>query len=277
MFRAVEQFRVNLRIRVHLRRIEHTQLDSRRVQADQGSVDLVLGQDSLLIGVEVGLVVVVVFHLGYEIHALIVNAALQSQSRSLGLGLGEVMVAVDVDDRLAIRDDISLKMPSSPQLVLQKKLVGTGGLPIDAVVGTHDRAGFPLDYGRAECRQIRVQLIMLAHFDVNRVAGWLGPAVYGVMLGRRNDAIVIRVVTLHTGDKCNPHARRQEGILSKRFLSTAPARIAKDVNVRSPEIEALKDIAMPVTQTLDVLDSPFGADHDCHTVNRSEEHTYELQ
>ena len=102
---------------------------------------------------------------------------------------------------------------------------------------------------------------------VYRMAGWFGPAVYGVMLGGRNDAIVIRVVTLHAGDKRHPQARRKEGILSKGFLSTSRARIAKDVNVWSPEIEAFEDIAMPVTQTLDVLDSPFGADHDGHTVN----------
>src|SRR5450755_2488770 len=108
---------------------------------------------------------------------------------------------------------------------------------------------------------------MLAHFYVYGVAGWFGPAVYGVMLGGGNDAIVLRVVTLHAGDKRNSQASRQEGVLSKGFLPTSPARITEDVNVRSPEIEALEDVAIPVMQTLDVLDSPFGADHNGHTVN----------
>ena len=108
---------------------------------------------------------------------------------------------------------------------------------------------------------------MLADFYVDRVAGWFGPTVYGVMLGCRNDAIVLRVVTLHACDECDAQARRQEGILSKGFLPASPARITKDVDVRSPEIEALKDIAVPVAQTLDVLDSPFGADHDGHAVD----------
>ena len=88
------------------------------------------------------------------------------------------------------------------------------------------------------------------------MAGRFGPAVHGKMLGRRDDAIVFRVVTLHACDKCHAHARRQEGILSKGFLPASPARIAKDVDVRSPEVEAFKDIAVPVTQTLTCLIRP---------------------
>ena len=60
---------------------------------------------------------------------------------------------------------------------------------------------------------------------------------------------------------------RQEGVLSKSFLPPSPARITEDVNVRCPEIEALEDVAIPIMQALDVLDSPFGADHNGHTVN----------
>ena len=112
----------------------------------------------------------VVLHFS-EIYALIVHAALQGQSRSLRLGLGEVMVTIDVNDRFAIRDDIPLEPPFSPQLVLQEQSVGTGGLPVDAVVGAHDRVGFALGHSGAECGEICVQLIarLTSTFTVWRV------------------------------------------------------------------------------------------------------------
>ena len=59
----------------------------------------------------------IVFDFG-EVHALIVHAPLNGQSGSLRLGLGEVMVTKNVDDCVAVRDDIALELPFVSQLVL---------------------------------------------------------------------------------------------------------------------------------------------------------------
>ena len=76
------------------------------------------------------------------------------------------MIAEDVDHGVAIGDHVALEVPLAAQLVLQQKLVCAGGLPIDAVVGAHHGAGLALGYRRAECRQVGVQFVMLAHLHV---------------------------------------------------------------------------------------------------------------
>ncbi len=101
MFRSVEFFFVNRRVWNHLRRIEHAQLHPRREQPDQRGVNLAFFQESLLICIEVGLVVVIVFYF-CEVNTLVIHAALHGQRRSFRLGLGEVMIPEDVDDCVAI-------------------------------------------------------------------------------------------------------------------------------------------------------------------------------
>ena len=63
------------------------------------------------------------------------------------------------------------------------------------------------------------------------------------VLGRGNNAIVLRIVSLHAGHESYTHARRQKGVFPVRFLAAAPARIAEDVDVRRPEIETPEDDA----------------------------------
>ena len=109
---------------------------------------------------------------------------------------------------------------------------------------------------------------MLADFHVGRVAGRLGAAVYGVVLGSRNDTIVFWIVALHAGNKRHAHARRQKWIFAISFLTASPSRIAKDVDVRRPEVQTFEDVAMPIAHASNVTGAPFSADHDRHAVDR---------
>ena len=59
----------------------------------------------------------------------------------------------------------------------------------------------------------------------------------------------------------------QEGILAVSLLAAAPTRIAEDVDVRRPEIEALEDVAVARADGLNVLDAALGADRHGHRVN----------
>lgn len=102
-------------------------------------------------GVDVGLVVVIVFDLVKEVDAFVVHAALQRDRGGLRLR-GAIAVAVEnVDNGAAIADDVSLEVPGSAKGVLQEEFVGAGGLAIDCVVGAHEGAGVGFGDGAAKC------------------------------------------------------------------------------------------------------------------------------
>ena len=209
----------------------------------------------------------VVAHLVGAVHALVVHAAFEADGRGLRLGGLVVMALEDVDDRSAIGDHVALESPLASQLVLQKEFIGAGGLAVDAVIGAHHRAGFGLDDRGAEGRQIGVHLIVLAYGNVGGVARRFRAAVYGKVLGRGDGAVIARVVTLQSGNKSHPQARGKKGVFAIGFLAASPARIAKDVDVGRPEVEALEDVAVAGAHRLRVLDAPLDADDLGHLVN----------
>src|SRR5580704_12078887 len=86
---------------------------------------------------------------------------------------------------------------------------------------------------------------MLTYVHVGEVTGGLGAAVHGKVFRGGDSAVIMRIVALHSGDVGNRQASAQEGILSVRFLASPPARIAKDVNVGRPKIEALENVRVP--------------------------------
>ena len=202
-----------------------------------------------------------------EVDALVVHAPLNGERGGLGLGLGEMMVAEDVDDRVAVGDDVALKLPFVSQLVLQQELIYARRLSVDAVISAHHRSGLGFGHGCAKCRQICVQLIMFADHHIRVVARAFWPAVDRVMFRRRNDAIVFRIVALHARNERHSHSGRQERVFPVGFLSASPAGIAKDVDVRRPEVETLKDVAVAVLHSLHVLDSRLNAGRNRHPVN----------
>src|ERR1700722_1686571 len=109
---------------------------------------------------------------------------------------------------------------------------------------------------------------MLRNFYVDGVPRRLWPTVHSEMLRSRNHAIVFRIVSLQTGDKRHAHASGEKRILAVCFLTAPPARIAKDIDIRRPEIETLHDVACASAHGLIMFRSGFGADHDCHVMNK---------
>src|SRR4051812_24493727 len=109
---------------------------------------------------------------------------------------------------------------------------------------------------------------MLADGDVGGMPRRLRTAVHGEMLGSRNHAIVLRIITLHSRHKGHAHSRREKRIFSVSFLPASPARIAKDVDVRRPKIQSFEDIAVTCANCLRVFDSPFDSNSNGHLMNR---------
>ena len=79
--------------------------------------------------------------------------------------------------------------------------------------------------------------------------------------------VVLRVVALHSGHVSNPHAAGEERIFAVGLLSAAPARVAEDVQIRGPEIEASHDAGVSFAHILHVLDAPLDANLARHGVN----------
>jgi hypothetical protein len=121
-----------------------------------------------------------------------------------------MMIAEDIDDGVAFGDDIALEPPLAP-LGPAAGIFGTGRLPIDAVIGAHDGAGLTLGYRRSEGRQVGLQLVMLAHIHVHEVPRRLRFAVHRKMLRRRDDAIALRIVSLHPGTEATPMRADRKG------------------------------------------------------------------
>src|SRR3954470_13444251 len=117
------------------------------------------------------------------------------------------MITEDVDDGLAIGNDIALEVPLATQLILQQELIQACGLTIDAVIGAHHGTSFGFGDRGAKCWKVGIELVVLADLYVRSVAGRLGAAVDGVMFRRGDDTIVFWIISLHTGDEGNAQAR----------------------------------------------------------------------
>jgi len=108
---------------------------------------------------------------------------------------------------------------------------------------------------------------VLADVHVTEVARGLGAAVQGIVLRCRDDAVIMRIIALHAGDEGDGHACAQEWIFSVSFLATTPTRVAKDVDVRRPEIKTFKNVGVPGAFVLRVFDSSLNADRGRHLVD----------
>src|SRR5579863_2708647 len=95
------------------------------------------------------------------------------------------------------------------------------------------------------------------------------PAVHGVMLRCSDHSKIFRIFSLHSGNESNSHPSCKKWIFAVGFLAASPARIAENINVRRPEVEALHDVATPGAHGLVMLGARFCADYDCHVVDQS--------
>ncbi len=74
-------------------------------------------------------------------------------------------------------------------------------------------------------------------------------------------------VSLHPLDISGRKSRSQKRILSERFLSASPARIAENVDIRRPKSKSLVDVVIFMLVVLVEFYSCFGGDHIGNCVN----------
>src|SRR5258708_17385814 len=89
------------------------------------------------------------------------------------------------------------------------------------------------------------------------------------MLRGRDHAIILRIITLQSGDERYSHSSGKKRILTVGFLPASPSGIAEDINVRGPEVQALHDVPPAFAYRLVVFRSRFCADTDGHVMNQT--------
>jgi hypothetical protein len=245
---------LNLRVRHAVGRIEHSQLESRGEEALDGGIDLGLGDFS-------------VFHrlnqrriFGVAQAAGGVGTCLHRQYGSRCEVRREPVAAGDVGDGSAVGGDVAGELPVVAENVFEQHGVGAGRLAIDGVVGAHDRVGVGLGDGGAEGGQIGVPEIVGRDVNVGGVARRFRPAVDGVVLGSGDHFKVFGVIALHGFNKRDTEAAGEIRVFAVGFLASAPARVAKDIDVGRPEIQTVIDAVVVVGDRVAILGAGLGGD-----------------
>src|SRR5881394_2716613 len=102
-------------------------------------------------------------------------------------------------------------------------------------------------------RQVNLAKIALAHHRVERMALGLRSAVNGEVFYRRDGLEVFRVIALQTANELHGKPSREKRILAVGLLPSAPARVAKEIDVRRPERQSLVSLMRPRSEILVVL------------------------
>ena len=197
VFGAVELALRDLRVRNHVRRVEHAQLYARRKQANHSGVHRTLGEITLLHGVDKSLGIAGTF---------VVHAANDRNGRGFGLRRPVMVTGENIRDCAAVGDDISLETPLAAKLILKQELVGASRLTVDRVIGAHHRSGLAFHDGGAETRLISVEFIVPAHIHIRKVPCRFRAAVHIKVLGCGDHAVVLRIFALHAGNESDAHA-----------------------------------------------------------------------
>ena len=194
-----------------------------------------------------------------------VGASLDSQSGGLVERENEIVTLIEVADGPAVGDDVTIKTPFVAEKI-EEKLIGTGGLAADGVVGAHDGVGVALRNRSAEGGSVGVVEIVERDGNIEAMAKGLRAAVNGIVFRSGNGLEVMEILALKAGDKSDAESCGEEGIFAVGFLPASPARIAKDVDVGGPEGETVVAAGVVVESSVVIFGTGFGGDDAGDTV-----------
>src|SRR4051794_21455653 len=93
--------------------------------------------------------------------------------------------------------------------------------------------------------------------------------MHGVVLGRRDDLEILRVVTLQSFHKLDTQPTREVRVFAVSLLPASPARVAEDVDVRRPESQAEEARAVAAPLRLVILGARFSRDNVCDAADET--------
>src|SRR5262249_26901241 len=159
----------------------------------------------------------------------------------------------------AIGDDVAGESPLLAKRIAQF-LVGAAGFAIGAVVSAHDGGGFAVDNGGFESGQIGFLQVAFGGGGVKAVTRRLRTAVDREVFWRRDYFEITGIVPLQSLDEGDAEARGKIGIFAVGFLAAAPARVAKDVDIRAPEGKPFVTGVLAVSEEFVVFSASLGRD-----------------
>ena len=195
-----------------------------------------------------------------RVSAVDVAAVLQRQRRAFRRGVGDLVELVEIRNRAAVGDIVSLKAPLAAQDVAHQALGAAARLAVHAVVRAHDSFHAALLHAGLKRGQIGIPQVVLGYLGVKAVAHAFRAGMHGEVLGARRRLHIIPV-PLNALDEANAQTRGEIRVFAVGLLSASPARVAVDVDVGRPEGQSLIDAAVSVRGLRVELGARLGGDH----------------
>ena len=192
----------------------------------QGLVDVRLREESALDGVLQGV---------EGVAALQVQARLDGDGAGFRRVAGDVVAAVDVIHRAAVRHHVSVEAPLVAEDVHQQELAAGCAVAEHAVVGAHHDLHVRFLHQLLESRQVGLVQVFHGRDRVVAVAGGFGTGVYRIMLRAGGGLQVERVVSLDAFYIGRAERSGEERVFSVGLHAAAPPGIPEDVHVGRPE------------------------------------------
>ena len=200
---------------------EGTQQKTRCEQTDSAAGNVLFGDHAQCVRVHNMLI---------SAAAVQVTAGFQRHGDRLLRRSRHLVVLVEVPDRPAVRNKMSLKAPFAAEFFHQHTIC-TAGLSVHAVVSSHHRFDAGILHQRLKSREIGLFHVPGCDNRVKAVAYRFRPAVCGKMLstGGSLQGFAFPLQTAHKGaaQRCS-----QAGVFTVGLVSAAPAGIPENVDIR---------------------------------------------
>ena len=170
------------------------------------------------------------------------------------------MEFVEVGNRPAVADHVSLEAPLVPQRFLQQCLGTAGRLPVHPVVSAHHAFHFRFLHRGFKGRQIGLGHVLPGGFRVKLVAYRLRAAVHRKVLAAGR-GLQILPMSLQALDEADTQTAGQIRILAVGLVSPAPSGIPENIDVRAPYRQPLVDVPIPMAALPVVLGPRLVRDH----------------
>ena len=154
------------------------------------------------------------------------------QRTVVGLMLTSV---IEVVDGVAVGEYDGIVAPLVTQDVDEQTVACTARLALKTLIGTHHLTNVRLLHQCLEGRQIGFPQVAVGGLHIHRVAQGLRTTVYGIVLGTGVGLEIAVVVALHTQNGLHTQHSIHIGVLTAGLLSTSPAWVTEDVDIRTPE------------------------------------------
>jgi len=126
-----------------------------------------------------------------------------------------------------------------------------------SIVRAHERVRATFANARLEVRQVTLAQVALADDGVEAVTLGLRAAVDSEMFHGGNRLQILRIIALQPMDELHRQPAGEQWIFAVRLLSAPPTRIAKEVDVRRPDREALVPLSAARPHVLVMLRAGF--------------------